>query len=644
MSIFIYFYYKQQEKTAAVILHNISTELAEVNYIISKNLTTIQDVSIHRALLDRIAVNNDFIKSIIIHDGQNILLATDPFFKKILSTEKLENNEEKLYKQVIKKEAIEDKIRFYVHGKLHTLNLMFVLDQVEIKLFFSEKGADFFLLFAIIPFFVIFFVWIIVRRLILNPLEALRQFVYYQGEVPKAFTLQELEVIRRSMVETFTRLENEKKELYEVARRDSLSGLANRNALLEYLDRLIASSKREEHEFAMLFLDLDHFKRVNDELGHNVGDDLLKSVASRIDGILRSPDFVARVGGDEFVVILKDYKSLLELTHVIDRIQEALAETWIIQTNPINISSSIGIAFYPKDGTDIVTLMKNSDIAMYEAKKNGRSRYSFFTEELNEKVQDRIILEREMREALKNKEYELFYQPKVDVATGKITSAEALIRWISPEKGLIPPDMFIPVAEEGSFIIDLGEWIFKTAIQQQSLFKKNGIDIKISINLSPKQLFIDDFAEKFINYMEEVGLKPTEIDIEITENLFFQHSNNNIEVLNTLHEYGISISLDDFGTGYSSLSYLKDFPIDYLKIDKSFMDSFDDEQGSIFIETIVKMGQTLNLGIIAEGIETEKQLEYLKSINCNEYQGYLCSKPLNVKDFEDFYLATFSLK
>ena len=638
VAIFTYFYVLEQEKTASIILHTVQSEISEVNYIISKTIKSKKDAETYRPLLERIAVNNDFIAAIVIHDGQNVLLTTDPMYKEILPSSKLKNSETTSYKQLMKQEGVEDIVKYYIGNKVHKLQLMFVLDKEEINLLLHKKGMKFFILFALVQVVIIMLISIVAHRFIISPLELLRQFAYYQNEVPKAFMLKELEVIRYSMVETFDRLENEKKELYAVARTDSLSGLANRNALMEYLTRLIASSKRDEKEFAMLFLDLDHFKSVNDALGHNVGDELLKKVSKIIDDVLRPNDFVARVGGDEFVIIIQEYNSLHELTTIIDRIQKTLTQTWVIQTNPINISSSVGIAFYPKDGDTLVSLMKNSDIAMYEAKKNGRSRYYFFTEALNQRVQDTIQLEKDMKEALANDEFELYYQPKVDIGSGKIIAAEALIRWISPTKGMISPDAFIPLADENGFIVELGEWIYKTAIKQQTLFKQAGIDIKISINLSPKQFLVDGFVDSFTKSIKESEAKPSSIDVEITENLFYQHNDKNMEVLGAIHDYGVSISLDDFGTGYSSLSYLKDFPIDYLKIDKSFLDDFDNERGRVFIQTIVKMGQTLKMQIIAEGVETAEQLEYLKSIDCDQYQGYYCSKPMNVKDFESFYL------
>jgi len=636
--IFTYFYFEQREKTAAVIFQSINSELSQLNYIISKSITSKGEIEAYRPLLDRVSANNSFVNAIIIHDGQNILLSTDPFYRTIPRTTISSNSYKSLYRQLLKQNFSEEKIRFYRGNKLQTLGLIFIFDSDEIKQSFEEKGFNFFMLFVVVPFLLIFFIWLTVKKLVINPLELLRQFAYYQSVVPKAFMLQELEIIRYSMVETFDRLENEKKELYAVARTDALSGLANRNALMEYLTRLIASSKRDEREFAMLFLDLDHFKSVNDSLGHNVGDELLKQISTIIDDVLRPNDFVARVGGDEFVIILQEYSSLHELTTIVDRVQSTLAKTWIIQTNPITISSSVGIAFYPKDGDSLVSLMKNSDIAMYEAKKNGRSQYHFFTQELNKRVQDTIKLEKDMKEAFNNSEFELYYQPKVDIDSGDIVAAEALIRWISPTRGSVSPDEFIPLADENGFIVELGEWIYDTAIKQQTLFKQVGIDIKISINLSPKQFLVNNFVDSFTASIKEHGANPSFIDVEITENLFYQHNDKNIEVLGAIHDYGVSISLDDFGTGYSSLSYLKDFPIDYLKIDKSFLDDFDKERGRVFIETIVKMGQTLKMQIIAEGVESAEQLEYLKSIDCNQYQGYHCSKPMSVKDFENFYL------
>lgn len=637
-SIFTYYYFQQQERTATAILNSINSTISETSYILSRNIKSKNDVASFRALLERVVANNEFIEAILIHDGQNILLFTDPNHKTILSTTSLYNDEKSAYEKLLNEEAIEYDLKFYKGNKAYILKLLFIIDKDEIDLYFIDKRSDFYIYFGLLPLLSFIFVWILIRYFVVKPLEKLRQFAYYQTDIPKAFKLKELEIIRYSMVQTFERLENEKKELYAMARTDSLSGLANRNALIEYIERLIASSSRDKKEFAFLFLDLDHFKTINDSLGHNIGDELLKKVASIIDETLRPMDFVARVGGDEFVIIIQEYNALMELTNIINRIQEHLSKQWIILTNPISISSSVGIALYPKDGKDLFSLMKHSDIAMYEAKKEGRARYHFFTEQLNTKVQDTISLDKAMRKALKNNEYELYYQPKIDVNSGAIIGAEALVRWISPSGEIIPPDVFIPLAEENGFILELGKWILKEAIREQIALKQKNIDIKISINISAKQLLMDGFVELFIKTIKQSRADPKKIDIEITEYMLLQQNEKNSQVLNDLHNYGITISLDDFGTGYSSLSYLKKFPIDYLKIDKAFMDDCNTPEGSIFVETIVKMGQTLNIQIIAEGVELKEQVEYLRVIGCDQYQGYYYSKPLCVDDFEQLYL------
>jgi diguanylate cyclase (GGDEF)-like protein len=623
---------------AAVILNSINTQVSETSYILSKNITGKEDILKNRALIDRMAANNDFVDAIVIHNGKDILLTTDPLYKKIIPTSLLYSNSKNIYNKLMNTVAREENIKYYKNNKAQYLKLLFVFDKKEIDNYFSKHTYNYIILFFVIPFIILILIWLSIRKYIISPLELLRQFAYYQNKIPKAFMIEELEVIRYSMVETFQRLEKEKKELYEIARKDSLSGLANRNALMEFMDRLIVNSRRNNKEFAMLFLDLDNFKSVNDSLGHNVGDELLKKISSIIDNVLRSNDFVARVGGDEFIIIIQDYNSLLELINIIDRIQNTVSNTWIIQTNPINISSSVGIAFYPKDGEDTISLMKNSDIAMYEAKKNGRSRYHFFTEDLNKRVQDTIALEKDMKKALVNNEYELYYQPKVDINSDKIVAVEALIRWVKPDKGVIPPSEFISLAEEDGFIVELGEWVYKTAIKQQKIFIENGINIDLSINVSSKQFSSDDFFKKFIDTIKQYNIDPRTIDIEITEYLFLQHTKRNIKALTKLHDYGIQVSLDDFGTRYSSLSYLKDFPIDNLKIDKSFIDDLSHDRDRVFVDTIVKMAQTLKLNVIAEGVETQEQLEYLKDIQCNQYQGYLKSKPLPANQFMKLYL------
>lgn len=571
--------------------------------------------------MGNIVANSNFINTILVFDGDELLLTTDPKVKKIekdIILDDLKTFNEKL-KNI---SNLKEEIILYEQNRQKKLALVYVLDKDYIKSYFIKNRDEFFVYFGILPIIGFLSLFFIFRKYITIPLEKLRKLAHYNTNIPKAFKIKELESIRYSMVDSFTKLEKEKKDLFLMARTDSLSGLANRNYLNEFLEILIPTAKRKNSEFAFLFLDLDNFKTINDSLGHHIGDELLINVSDVLKKVLRPNDFIARVGGDEFVLIIQDFKSNLELTNIIKRVQEQLSKPWLIQTNPISTTCSVGIAIFPKDGQDIISLMKNADIAMYEAKKHGRNTYHFFTEELNDAVLRIINLDKEMQNALKNNNYKLFYQPKVCIETSKIIGAEALIRWIHPKKGFIAPSEFIPLAEENDFILKLGDWIINEALNQHLDWKSKGIDIAISINISAKQFLKKDFAENLIKKIEEKSIIPNKIILEITEYILIDNSNKVYSSLKKLHDFGIKISLDDFGTGYSSLSYLRKYPIDYLKIDKSFVDETYSKNGKIFIETIVKMGQMLNMKIVAEGVENSNQVEYLKSISCDLYQGY----------------------
>ncbi|MCT7545608.1 EAL domain-containing protein [Aliarcobacter cryaerophilus] len=633
---FFYYFKSQEEQTSKVIYTTLEHELAERAYSISKMMEKKDDILLFRSLFVNTVANNNFLKAILVFDDGKLLLTTDP---KIKSVDKnLILSDIKTYnKKLSKVTYLKDDILFYEQNKKKSLDFVYVLDKEEINQYFIKNREEFFLYFGFLSIFGFFLFYIVFRRYITIPLEKLRQLAYYNNKIPKAFKIKELESIRHSMVDTFSRLENEKKEFFLMARTDSLSGLANRNSLQEFLDRLIPTAKRKQEEFAFLFLDLDHFKTINDSLGHNIGDELLKKISGILKKVLRPNDFIARVGGDEFVLIIQDYKSNLELTNIIKRVHKQLSKPWVIQTHPVETTCSIGIAIFPQDGKDQISLMKSADIAMYEAKKHGRNQYHFFTKELNDKLLKIINLNKQMRIALKNGDYHLFYQPKVCLKDSKIIGVEALIRWIDKEKGFIPPSDFIPLAEENDFIIELGDWIVEEALNQYLDWKNKGIDIVMSINISAKQFLQNRFAENLIEKINSKKIESNRIILELTEYILIDQNNSVYSTLRKLNEFGVSISLDDFGTGYSSLSYLKKYPIDYLKIDKSFIDDSCNSQGKVFIETIVKMGQTLNMKIVAEGVETQEQVEYLKSISCNLYQGYYFSKPIKAKELEEFY-------
>ncbi len=632
--LFASYFLHQRELTANVIMNTLRNDLSELSYVLSKHIKK-SPISSAQALLDRKAANNSYIKAIAVFDGAQQLVTTDHSLKDIQTTHKsYVSSGESIYNHLMRTSVLEEKIRYYKGNSLHTYRLLFYLEKEYIQQDFAQKKYRFILLFVLIPIILIVILWFSIRKFIIFPLEELRHYAYEQFMVPSKMPIQELEYIRTTMLQTFERLEEERRDLYRLSRIDSLSGLANRTYLAEKVEHIISKFEGSPKEFALLFLDLDHFKSINDSLGHDVGDELLKNIAHAIHNILNNHDVIARIGGDEFVIVLTDYKDELELIEIINRIQKQLTQPWEIQNFPIHITSSIGITTYPKDGKDLVTLMKNADIAMYEAKEKGRRGYHFFTKELNQKTQEYIELTNNMRDALDNKEYELYYQPQNRVSDSKIIGAEALIRWHHPEKGMISPFVFIPIAEQNGFIIELGMWILEQALIQKLTWEEEGIHIKLCINVAAKQLQQANFIEELQNLLKHYPVTAEELFFEITEYVFLDDAHSVYETFQAIRKLGIGISLDDFGTGYSSLSYLKTFPIDLLKIDKSFLDDYDSEDGAIFIRTIINMARTLKIQVICEGVELQEQIDFLNTLQCEYYQGYVCSKPLPIEQFK----------
>ena len=640
LGIYTYYYIQTEYDSADLILSSLQKDSTSLNYNISKQIHDKQELTNFRASIDKTQATNDFIKAILISDEQNILLTTNGKYKAIPSPKEYYTPEGMSSLSILNTtKMLHSKIYYYNEDSKKYLNLYIVIDKNELDRYIYNDTYKFLTYIAILTFIFLIMKFYFTSKYLIKPLEELRQYAYYNSVIPKKFKIKELEYIRSSLYQTFTRLKQEKEELYKLSRTDPLSGLSNREALSERLGYLLSLSKRDNTEFAVLFLDLDNFKHVNDSLGHKIGDVLLQQLSSKIKETVRDNDIVARVGGDEFVIVLSKYSSMLELTQIIDRILEYVKTPFVIADNLIEVTSSVGIAFYPKDGTNEVELLKNADIAMYEAKKEGKNQYHFFTESLNAKLQEEIKIDKEMKEALRNDEFELYYQPKTDINSGAIVAAEALIRWNHPIKGLMSPFYFIDIAEKDGFIVELGEWILREAMTQQVKWKQDKIcDIPISINVSIKQLANKNFEYIFKKIVQESGIEPNKIDIEIVESLFLSNNKDTSYILDMFHKIGATISLDDFGTGYSSLSYLKDFKIDILKIDKVFIDDFSTKSGSIFLETIIRMGQTLQIEVLCEGVETQEQLKYLQNLNCDLYQGYLCSKPLKADDFAQLYL------
>lgn len=434
----------------------------------------------------------------------------------------------------------------------------------------------------------------------------------------------------------------ERKASYEriqhLAHYDALTGLPNRTLLNDHLDLTIAVAKRSKTQLAILFLDLDRFKIVNDSLGHYAGDLLLKIVSERLTSCVRETDTVARLGGDEFVILLNGIHEPNDAAGVAQKVVEAIAVSFMLEGNEVNIGTSIGIGIYPENGLDRSTLIKNADAAMYHAKENGRNNYQFFSAEMNDKSFEQLALENDLRRAIKNEEFFLQYQPQIDTRTGKIVGAEALIRWQHPDKGFVPPNNFIPLAEKCGLIVSIGEWVIKTVCAQNLAWQKEGLaPILIAVNIAAQQFKQKNFQESLMGIVGDAGLDPHWLELEITESALMENAESVLKMLHSLKEIGFHLSIDDFGTGYSSLSYLKHFPLDKLKIDRSFvMDITEKSNNNAIIETIINMGHNLKLKVIAEGVETVEQLAILKGLKCDEIQGYYFSRPLSPQDFVAF--------
>lgn len=425
-------------------------------------------------------------------------------------------------------------------------------------------------------------------------------------------------------------LKHNQQKMETLAYYDQLTGLQNRLLFKEQLRAALSTAERDSRHMALLYLDLDHFKRINDTLGHEAGDQLLVEVAQRLKSCLREEDAIARLGGDEFAVLLKQVESAQYSFVVANKIIAELNRPLMLLGQEVVVGASIGITLAPDDSRDIDVLMKNADLAMYQAKYKGRNVFQFYTPEMNREVTDRMNLESELRQAVKNQEFELFYQPQIDLHSGKIIGAEALIRWRHPSKGLISPDVFIPMAEESGLIVPIGKWVLRSACQQaKSIQKTFGREIKISINVSARQINEHTFVQDFKSILEEVRLDPHSLELEITESTLIADTDLVLNRLKALRALGITLAIDDFGTGYSSLSVLKRLPLDILKVDRSFVEGLpDDEEDRAITSLIVAMANSLNYRVIVEGVETAEQLHFLRRCGCDYAQGFYFSRPM----------------
>lgn len=420
------------------------------------------------------------------------------------------------------------------------------------------------------------------------------------------------------------------------ASHDTLTGLPNRLLLMDRIERAISRATRETQKVAVVFVDLDHFKLINDSLGHHVGDRLLLEMASRLSSCVRNQDTVARLGGDEFVMVLTEQADEPSVIHIIRRILEVISHPWIDEQHEYSLSCSIGVSCFPCDGGNADTLLQCADAAMYEAKDAGRNTFHFYTPELNQAVTERLELANDLRRAVERSEFRVYYQPRIDVTSGQIIGAEALIRWQHPEKGLIAPDSFIPIAEETGLIIPIGQWILNEACRQNRAWQNAGLTpISISVNISPIQFRQPGLIEAVSNALRQTGLAASFLELELTESFFMQDAERINVAITALKTLGVELAIDDFGTGYSSLSYLKRFPVNHLKIDKSFVLEIDtNPDDAAIVRAIITLGHELGLKVVAEGVETLANYEFLKQHLCNEVQGYYFSRPVPAQNME----------
>jgi diguanylate cyclase (GGDEF)-like protein len=507
--------------------------------------------------------------------------------------------------------------------------------------------------------FISTFIFSAMRMLLIRPIQQLRHAASEMGRgrvlVPiDVKSNDEIGELAKSFREMGKNLHHYHEQVRYIAYHDSLTGLPNRKMFKDYLTRSTAEARRNLHELAILFLDLDNFKRINDTLGHQAGDKLLKSLADRLSGCLRESDvlshpardsasqLMARLAGDEFIILLPKTRGPDDAQKVARRILKSLTEPFIVDKQELYISTSIGIAMYPTDGKDSNELLKSADIAMYSAKKLGRNNYQYYSKEMNEEAIRKLKIENRLRRAVENRELELFFQPQMNVSTGKITGVESLLRWRDAKLGNVSPDVFIPIAEEYGLIVPISKWVIHEACRQAREWQDTYHDpITMSINISAVHFNGYDLEDVIAKSLRDTGLDPQYLELELTETSILQDPELAIKTLTSFKRMGLRVSLDDFGTGYSSLSYLMKLPLDKLKIDKSFIQTMKGgTRGASIVSAIVAMAHSLDMSVIAEGVESDKHLQLLRQMHCDMVQGYHIARPMPASHFEEMFADT----
>ena len=476
--------------------------------------------------------------------------------------------------------------------------------------------------------------FIIKHRLLMS--DGRIKYVLARGET--VYSSEDIPLRTLGTTQDVTRQHEMEARILHMAHHDELTGLINRGSFKESLAQALAMARRDGERLALMYLDLDRFKLINDTLGHHVGDQLLIEVGRRLRAVVRESDLVARFGGDEFVILLRGVERSSAVAMVAEKILQATAEVHFIEGRELYNTSSIGIAVFPSDGVDGVTLLKNADVAMYHSKQVGRNNYHFFDVKMNAIAGERLEIEHRLRHALARNEFCLYFQPLIDPVSNRVVSVEALLRWNHPEQGVIMPARFIEIAEETGLIQPIGEWVFWAACRQLGELRTAGVtDVKMSINISASQMHGDVLQTMVRRAVEEIALQPTDLAFEITESVAMQQPGETVRILDVLHDMGIQLAIDDFGTGYSSLTYLRMFPIDHLKLDQSFVNEIgQSDEGATICDATIGLAHNLGMKIVAEGVETHEQLDYLVARGCDLIQGFYFSRPLPANQLISF--------
>lgn len=525
------------------------------------------------------------------------------------------------------------------------------LDKSTLSSKLAENRVELFLILFVVSIFFLILMRSVLRRGLARPLERLMQQIDKiehrdYSQTKELDSGDELEVISKNinnLATTIRRresaLEKSQENLEYISNHDALTNLPNRRLFTQRLEHAIDMASRNKTKLAIIYLDLDDFKEVNDSLGHEKGDELLQQVAKRLGQSLRSADTFARIGGDEFYILIENIKSVIEVENIVQKIVNDFTDPFLCGAHSIQTSASIGISIYPDNGESSVSLIKNADLAMYQSKKEGRNSFSFFSEELSTLLRERMRWIEALKKAVKScDEFTLVYQPKISSTSGKIVAVEALVRWNSSKLGFVRPDQFIKLAEETNLIVPLGEWILNQACSDFVTLQNEGYALEhISINVSNIQLLRSDMVQTVQKALDKTLIQAKQVELEITESYIASDEKKALQTLQAFRDRGINLAIDDFGTGYSSLSYLQKLPVTRLKIDKSFVDNLPGSEDSVsIVKVIIALAKTFHLSLTAEGVETKEQLEFLQNEKCDEIQGFYYSKPLSLEDLKTF--------